>query len=131
VAEPGQTRQTRDLVVLSTARVQIPTPALVILSKDYLEILVKSTFAKKRDVILCPECGKENPEDKNFCVWCSAAFKDSLMADTVKRFHADQEAQKELEDLREKMSKMEDLLSTMVKIPGFKKMVDEAVDQSE
>jgi site-specific recombinase XerD len=96
--------------------------------QDYLETLVKSTSAKKRDVILCPECGKENPEDKNFCVWCSAALKDSLMADTVKRFHADQEAQKELEDLREKMSKMEDLLSTMAEIPAFKKMVDEAVD---
>jgi hypothetical protein len=53
------------------------------------------------------------------------------MADTVKRFHVDQEAQKELEDLREKMSKMEDLLSNMVKIPGFEKMVEEAVDQSE
>ena len=53
------------------------------------------------------------------------------MADTVKRFHADQEAQKELEDLREKMVKMEELLSNMVKVPGFEKMMEKAVRNSE
>ena len=97
--------------------------------QDYLETLINSKSKQKRDVLICPQCGKENPQDKNFCVWCSAALKDSLMADTVKRFHADQEAQKELEDLREKMAKMEELLSNMVKVPGFEKMMEEAVKQ--
>ena len=99
--------------------------------QDYLETLVKSTSNKERDIIVCPECGKENPKDKNFCVWCSAALKDSLMADTVKRFHADQEAQKELEELREKMAKVEKLLGNMAKVPGFEKMMEEAVEYSK
>ncbi|MBU7029542.1 MAG: hypothetical protein HXS48_21600, partial [Theionarchaea archaeon] len=51
--------------------------------------------------------------------------------DTVKRFHADQNAQKELEELREKMVKVEELLSKMVKVPGFEKFMEEAVRNSE
>ncbi len=96
--------------------------------QDYLETLINSKSKQKRDVLICPQCGKENPRDKNFCVWCSAALKDSLMADTVKRFHADQEAQKELEDLREKMATMERILSNMVKVPGFEKIMEEAAE---
>jgi len=99
--------------------------------QDYLETLINSKSKQKRDILVHPQCGKENPQDKNFCVWCSAALKESLMADTVKRFHADQEAQKELEDLREKMVKMEELLSNMVKVPGFEKMMEKAVRNSE
>jgi hypothetical protein len=76
---------------------------------------------------VCPNCGKENPKDKNFCVWCSYALKESLMAETVKRFHADQKAQKELENLREKMDRMERLLSGMVGTPGFEKVIEEVV----
>jgi len=97
--------------------------------QDYLETLINSKSKQKRDILICPQCGKENPQDKNFCVWCSATLKDSLMADTVKRFHADQEAQKELEDLREKMAKMESILSNMVKVPGFEKIMEEAAQQ--
>ncbi|MBU7029427.1 MAG: tyrosine-type recombinase/integrase [Theionarchaea archaeon] len=99
--------------------------------QDYLETLINSKSKKVRDIQICPQCGKENPQDKNFCVWCSHALKESLMADTVKRFHADQTAQKELEDLREKMTKMEELLSKMVKVPGFEKFMEEAVSHSE
>jgi len=99
--------------------------------QDYLETLINSKSKQKRDVLICPQCGKENPKDKNFCVWCSHALKESLMADTVKRFHADQTAQQELEELREKMDKMEELLSKMVKVPGFEKMMEKAVDHSE
>ena len=98
--------------------------------QDYLETLINSKCKQKRDILICPQCGKENPKDKNFCVWYSAALKDSLMVDTIKRFHADQEAQKELEDLREKMAKMEELLSGMVKVPGFEKLLEEVADQS-
>jgi len=99
--------------------------------QDYLETLINSKSKKKRDIQICPQCGKENPKNKNFCVWCSHALKESLMADTVKRFHADQTAQKELEELREKMVKMEELLSKMVKVPGFEKFMEEAVRNSE
>ncbi|KYK37888.1 MAG: tyrosine-type recombinase/integrase [Theionarchaea archaeon] len=99
--------------------------------QDYLETLLNSKSKKKRDIQICPQCGKENPKDKNFCVWCSHALKESLMADTVKRFHADQEAQKELEELREKMTKMEELLKNMVKVPGFEKMMEKAAKHSK
>jgi len=99
--------------------------------QDYLETLINSKSKKVRDIQICPQCGKENPQDKNFCVWCSHALKESLMADTVKRFHADQAAQKELEELREKMTKMEELLSRMVNVPGFGKFMEEAVRNSE
>ncbi|MBU7030198.1 MAG: tyrosine-type recombinase/integrase [Theionarchaea archaeon] len=99
--------------------------------QDYLETLINSKSKKERDIQICPQCGKENPQGKNFCVWCSHALKESLMADTVKRFHADQTAQKELEELREKMTKMEELLSKMVKVPGFEKFMEEAIKNSE
>jgi site-specific recombinase XerD len=97
--------------------------------QDYLETLINSKSKQKRDILICPNCGKENPKDKNFCVWCSYALKESLMAETVKRFHADQKAQKELEDLREKMDRMEKLLSGMVSTPGFEKVMQEVVKQ--
>ena len=99
--------------------------------QDYLETLLNSKSKKKRDIQICPQCGKENPKDKNFCVWCSHALKESLMADTVKRFHADQEAQKELEELREKMTRMEELLKNMVEVPGFEKMMEKAAKHSK
>jgi len=97
--------------------------------QDYLETLINSKSKQKRDILICPNCGKENPKDKNFCVWCSYALKESLMAETVKRFHADQKTQKELEDLREKMDRMEKLLSGMVSTPGFEKVMEEVVKQ--
>ncbi|MBU7017616.1 MAG: hypothetical protein HXS44_08905, partial [Theionarchaea archaeon] len=98
--------------------------------QDYLETLIKSKSDKGRDVLVCPQCGKENPKDKNFCVWCSVPLKDSLMTDTVKRFHADQEAQKEFEALKEKMVEMEKVMKVMVQLPGFKKLVEKAADLS-
>jgi integrase len=94
--------------------------------QDYLETLINAKSKQERDILACPNCGKENPTDKNFCVWCSYALKESLMAETVKRFHADQKAQKELENLREKMDRMEKLLSGMVNTPGFEKVMEEA-----
>jgi hypothetical protein len=98
--------------------------------QDYLETLINSKSKKERDIQVCPQCGKENPKDKNFCVWCSHALKESLMAETVKRFHADQNAQKELEELRGQMADVEKMLNVMVKIPGFDKLVEEAADKS-
>jgi hypothetical protein len=98
--------------------------------QDYLETLINSKSKQERDIQICPQCGKENPKDKNFCVWCSHALKVSLMAETVKRFHADQDAQKELEELRGQMADVEKMLKVMVKIPGFDKLIEEAADKS-
>jgi integrase len=98
--------------------------------QDYLETLINSKSKQERDIQVCPQCGKENPKDKNFCVWCSHALKESLMAETVKRFHADQDAQKELEELRGQMADVEKMLKVMVKIPGFDKLVEEAANKS-
>ncbi|MBU7038653.1 MAG: hypothetical protein HXS52_12045 [Theionarchaea archaeon] len=54
----------------------------------------------------------------------------TLMAETVKRFHADQDAQRELEEWRGQMADVEKMLKVMVKIPGFDKLVEEAADKS-
>jgi integrase len=98
--------------------------------QDYLETLINSKSKKERDIQICPQCGKENPIDKNFCVWCSHALKESLMADTVKRFHADQKAQEELEEMREKMAEMERMMKIMTKMPGFDNLVDETAKET-
>ena len=99
--------------------------------QDYLETLINSKTKQERDIQICPQCGKENPKDKNFCVWCSVPLKDSLMADTVKRFHADQEAQKELEEMRKKMTEMETVLKVMAELPEFDKLIKKAAKQSQ
>ena len=98
--------------------------------QDYLETLINSKSKKERDIQVCPHCGKENPQDKNFCVWCSHALKESLMVDTVKRFHADQKARKELEELREKVAEMEKVMKVMVELPGFDKLVEKVANKS-
>jgi hypothetical protein len=95
-----------------------------------LETLINSKSKQNRDIQICPQCGKENHQDKDFCVWCSHVLKESLMADTVKRFHADQKAQKELEDLREKMAEMEKVMKVMLKMPGFDRLIEEVAEQS-
>ncbi len=98
--------------------------------QDYLETLVRSTSPKERDITVCPQCGKENPKDRNFCVWCSVPLKDSLMVETVKQFHADQRAQKEIEELRGKLGEIEKLMKMMKEIPGFERLVEEAARSS-
>ena len=37
-------------------------------------------------------------------------LKESLMADTIKQFHVDQKAQKEFEEIREKLTEMEKMM---------------------
>jgi integrase len=98
--------------------------------QDYLETLIHSQSKQERDIQVCPQCGKENPQDKNFCVWCSHALKESLMVNTVKKFHADQGAQKELVELREKMTEMEKVMKVMAEMPGFAKLVEKAAEES-
>ena len=48
------------------------------------------------------------------------------MADTIKQFHADQEAQKELQELREQMGNIEEMLKAMVNLPGFDELLKKA-----
>ena len=96
--------------------------------QDHLETLIEDK-PRNRNIIICSQCGKENPSDKSFCVWCRAALKESLMADTLKQFHADQKAQKELEEMREKLGKIEKILSDMVQLPGFERLMEEAAEK--
>ena len=93
--------------------------------QDHLKTLIEET-PKERSILVCPQCGRENPSDKSFCVWCNATLKESLMADTLKQFHADQEAQKELEELREQMGNIEEMLKAMVHLPGFDELLKKA-----
>jgi integrase len=98
--------------------------------QDYLETLINSKSKQERDIRVCPQCGKENPQDKNFCVWCSYALKESLMVNTVKKFHADKESNKELKELREKLTEMEKVMKVMTEIPEFDKLVEKAANKS-
>jgi hypothetical protein len=97
--------------------------------QDHLKTLIEEE-PRKRDIIVCPQCAKENPSDKSFCVWCGATLREFLMADTLKQFHADQKAQEEFEEMRKKMAEMEKVMKVMVKMPGFEKLVEEAAEQS-
>jgi site-specific recombinase XerD len=96
--------------------------------QDHLKTLIEEE-PRERNIIVCPQCAKENPGDKSFCVWCGATLKESLMADTIKQFHADQKAQKEFEEMRERLSEMEKMMKVMVNLPGFDKLVKEAAEQ--
>jgi integrase len=98
--------------------------------QDYLESMINVKSKQERDIQVCPHCGKENPQDKNFCVWCSYALKESLMVDTVKKFHANKESNKELKELREKVTEMEKIMKVMTEIPGFEKLVEKAAKKS-
>jgi hypothetical protein len=45
---------------------------------------------------------------------------------SFERFYADQKAHEELEDMREKMAKIEKMLSVMAELPGFGNLMEEA-----
>ena len=95
--------------------------------QDYLETLIEEEGGKQRDIQTCPECGRENPKDLYFCVWCSCALDRSVMAETIEQFHADQKTQKEFQEMKDRLEKMEAILSGLVKIPGFHQIIEEAV----
>ena len=52
------------------------------------------------------------------------------MADTVKRFHADQEAPKEFQALNEILVAMEIVIKLMLQLPALEKLVENAADLS-
>ena len=106
--------------------------------QDYLETLLNSKTKQKRDIQICPQCGKENPTDKNFYVWCAHILKESLMIDAFKQFRADQKAQEELDTLRKKneiltdrLDEIEGVLSAMKKVPVINKILNESVELSK
>jgi site-specific recombinase XerD len=98
--------------------------------QDYLETLVKTDEVEHRNVHICPNCNRENPNDFVFCAWCSTPLVELPMSATLDRFHADKESQKELEELRKKMTEMEKMMKAMVNLPGFDKLIEEAAEKS-
>jgi site-specific recombinase XerD len=98
--------------------------------QEYLETLIEEE-PRERDIIICPNCQKENPGDKVFCVFCSHKLTELPAAVTLEQFHVDQKAQKELDGLKEKMEKMDKILSALEKIPGFYQMLEESAKIGE
>jgi hypothetical protein len=58
--------------------------------------------SQPRNIEICSQCQKENPKDLTFCAWCGAPLVELPASVTLKQFHADREAQGELEVLRKK-----------------------------
>jgi site-specific recombinase XerD len=94
--------------------------------QDVLETLIKEEDEQLRDVLVCSHCKKENPKDLTFCAWCGSPLVDLPAAVTLERFHADQTAQRELDGLKEKMERIDKILSALEKIPGFYQMLEES-----
>ncbi|KYK38475.1 MAG: hypothetical protein AYK18_07320 [Theionarchaea archaeon DG-70] len=99
--------------------------------QDHLEALIRSDDEEERNIRICSQCNKENPNIETFCAWCGAPLVELPASATLEQFHADREAQEELEDLREKMAKVEELLGNMVEVPGFEKIMEKAAKHSK
>ncbi len=95
--------------------------------QDVLGTLIKEEGNEPRDVRICSQCQKENPKDQTFCVWCGTPLVELPASATLEQFHADQKAHEEFEELREKMGKIEKVLSDLVQLPGFEKLMEDAV----
>lgn len=95
--------------------------------QDHLKTLIKEEGEEReRDINICADCKRENPRDFTFCAWCGAPLTELPITATLKRFYADQEAQEEFNKMREKMTKIEKILSNMEKIPGFYQILEQA-----
>lgn len=97
--------------------------------QDYLETLVTEGEQKKSFSNVCPECKQENPKDHTFCAWCGAPLIELPASATLKQFHADQRANEELTELREKMATIENILGKLLEVNGFDKLLEEAAKQ--
>ncbi len=93
--------------------------------QDVLGTLLKDENEPQRKIHTCPECHRENPKDLTFCGWCGAPLVELPASATLEQFHADQRAHEELEELREKLGKIEKILSGMEQLPGFEKFMEE------
>ena len=96
--------------------------------QDVLGTSIKEGEGPPRNIHNCPKCQKENPEDYVFCAWCGAPLVELPASATLEQFHADQRAHEEFEEMREKLGKIEKVLSDMVQLPGFERLMEEAAD---
>ena len=94
--------------------------------QDVLGTLIKEDDEPERDIFTCPECKRENPKDMKFCAWCGAPLVELPASAVLDQFHTDREAQNELEELREKMAKIEKMLTNMARVSGFNELLQEA-----
>lgn len=95
--------------------------------QDVLGTLIKDEEKESRDILVCSKCQKESPKDQTFCVWCGAPLVELPASATLSQFHADQKTQKEFEEMKEKLGKIEKILGEMVELPGFSKLMEKAV----
>ena len=98
--------------------------------QDVLGTLIKDESTAPRNVHTCSQCQKENPKDQTFCVWCGSPLVELPASATLEQFHADSKTQKELDEMKEKLDKIEKLLTVMGQLPGFDKFLEEAAQQS-
>ena len=98
--------------------------------QDLLEALINDEDGDQRNIYVCSQCRRENPRDFAFCGWCGAPLIELPASATLKQFHADQEAQKELEELRERLADIEKMMKVMVQLPEFDKLIEVAAKQS-
>lgn len=94
--------------------------------QDVLGTLITDESGEPRNVRICPQCQKDNPKDQTFCVWCGAPLVVLPASATLEQFHADKRAQDELGEPRKKLAKVEEILSDLVEIPAFEKIMEEA-----
>jgi len=96
--------------------------------QDYLETLIDDRTGQERDILICPGCGRENPSDLVFCTWCSTALAELPASATFKQFHADMNAQTELETLKTQMKEINIVLTALRKVDSFQEMLKKAAE---
>ncbi|MBU7047913.1 MAG: tyrosine-type recombinase/integrase, partial [Theionarchaea archaeon] len=101
--------------------------------QDVLETLIEEEGGQPRNIEICSQCSKENPNDLTFCAWCGAPLVELPASATLKQFHADQEAQKELEILRkendtlsERLDEIDKVLFAIRQLPGINEIIQNA-----
>ena len=106
--------------------------------QDVLETLIEEEGGQPRNIEICPQCSKENPKDLTFCAWCGAPLVELPASATLKQFHADQEAQKELETLRkendtlsERLDEIDKVLFAIRQLPGIDEIIQNAAETSK
>ena len=96
--------------------------------QDHLSTLIRSDIEEERKGRTCPGCGRKNSGKETFCAWCSTPLVELPASATLKQFHADQEAQEELEELRDQMARVRNMLANMRRVPGFDELMEKAAE---
>ncbi|MGD2248797.1 MAG: tyrosine-type recombinase/integrase [Candidatus Methanofastidiosia archaeon] len=79
--------------------------------QDVLETLIEEEDEQPRNIEVCPQCQKENPNDLTFCAWCGTPLVELPATATLEQFHADKEAQEELERLKRENKELGDRMN--------------------